>query len=54
MHLVRNLGHTDRALRIALGALMVAGAVVVHGHPVGAVALGLTGVITILGAALGA
>ncbi len=53
MALVRNVGRTDRTLRVLAGVLMCAGAFLVRAHPAGAVALAAAGVILTVEGLLG-
>jgi predicted membrane-bound mannosyltransferase len=45
MALVRNLGKTDRTLRILIGALLCVAAFLVRAHIVGALVLAAAGII---------
>ena len=53
MALVRNLGRTDRGLRILIGALLCLGAFLVRAHLLGALALAAVGMILAVEGMLG-
>ncbi len=53
MALVRNLSLTDRALRVLIGALLGVVGVLARTHILGAIVLGLTGVVILVEGAIG-
>ena len=53
MALVRNLGNTDRRLRILIGALLCVAAFLVRAHLLGALALAAAGIILAVEGMLG-
>ena len=53
MALVRNLGNTDRALRVLIGALLCVAAYLVRAHLAGALALAAVGIILAVEGLLG-
>ncbi len=53
MALVRNLSQTDRTLRVLIGVLLGIGGVLVRSHILGAIVLGLTGVVILVEGAIG-
>ncbi len=53
MALVENVGAVDRILRVVLGALAVAGAVLLRAHLLGALVLAIAGLVIAVEGAIG-